>query len=156
MGAGKTLKVAGLLLFMLGASTTVSGPDVAPDGIVALIEVELQELAVNTESLSMTMLLPWEAPKPEPSTDTSYPGTPEVGQTLLMMGGWDVEEVTETPSNVALTILLFAPLLVLTARPMYTFVAMLIVWVVPTCVQVNPSSELYALNVLPLRTTFTQ
>jgi len=47
-------------------------------------------------------------------------------------------------------------LLLLTARPMYTFWAMEMVWVVPTCVQFTPSGEAYPLKLLPLRTSFTQ
>lgn len=44
----------------------------------------------------------------------------------------------------------------LTARPTYTFCAMLIVWVVPICVQFTPSGEPKLLKLLPLRDTFTQ
>src|SRR5262249_58846368 len=46
--------------------------------------------------------------------------------------------------------------LALTARPMYTFCAMLMVRLDPTCAQFTPSDDAYPLNVLPLRTSFTQ
>lgn len=47
-------------------------------------------------------------------------------------------------------------LLALTANPMYTLCAMLMVCVVPTCTQLTPSPEMYPLKLLPLRTSFTQ
>jgi Tfp pilus assembly protein PilZ len=55
--------------------------------------------------------------------------------------------------TVAEAVLLLLPL---TARPMYTFWAMLMVWVAPTCTQFTPSAEVYPLKVLPLRTSLTQ
>jgi hypothetical protein len=39
---------------------------------------------------------------------------------------------------------------------MYTFCAMLTVTLVPDCTQFTPSVEEYPVNVLPLRTNFTQ
>jgi len=60
----------------------------------------------------------------------------------------------ETLSKVAVARLEVLPLL--TAKPMYTFCAMGIVRLLPNCTQVTPSSELYPLKLLPLRTTFTQ
>ena len=71
-----------------------------------------------------------------------------------MTGAGAAAEFTRTLSKVAVasTELLLA----LTAKPMYTFCAMLMVWVVPTCTQFNPSVETYPLKVLPLRTNFTQ
>jgi len=47
-------------------------------------------------------------------------------------------------------------LLALSANPMYTLCAMLIVCVVPTCTQLTPSAEMYPLKLLPLLTNFTQ
>lgn len=44
----------------------------------------------------------------------------------------------------------------LTASPMYTFVAMLTVWLVPNCAQFTPSAELYRLNTFPLLTSLIQ
>jgi hypothetical protein len=67
-----------------------------------------------------------------------------------------VLEVTETLSKVTDTSRLLLLLALLTASPMYTFVAMLIDWLDPTCVHVTPSGEMDALNVLPFRTIFTQ
>ena len=85
---------------------------------------------------------------------TCVPGNPDVTETELMTGAGAAPEFTEMLSNVAVarTELLLA----LTAKPMYTFWAMLMVWVVPTCTQFTPSVEAYPLKVLPLRTNFTQ
>jgi hypothetical protein len=65
-----TVKSTGLLSFMLGPTETSSGPDVAPAGMVVMIEVLLQELTVIGELFSNTKLLPSEAPKPEPVIST--------------------------------------------------------------------------------------
>jgi hypothetical protein len=62
----------GLLLFMLGATETTKGPEVAPVGMVMVIDVPLQELMlmVNGAPFSVTMLLPCAAPKPVPEITT--------------------------------------------------------------------------------------
>jgi len=44
----------------------------------------------------------------------------------------------------------------LTARPTYTFCAIVIVWVVPTWFQYTPSTETYPVKLFPLRVSFTQ
>jgi hypothetical protein len=64
------VNVTGLLLFMLGATDTARGPEVAPEGIVIVNEVGLQELIVTSPSFSVTMLLPWGVPKPVPVITT--------------------------------------------------------------------------------------
>ena len=71
-----------------------------------------------------------------------------------MFGDGAAADEIATLSNVAVasTELLLA----LTAKPMYTSWAMLMVCVVPTCIQFTPSVETYPLKVLPLRTNFTQ
>ncbi len=71
-----------------------------------------------------------------------------------MLGAGAAGEEIDTLSNVAVasTVLLSA----VTAKPMYTFCAMLMVWAVPTGTQFNPSGETYPLKVFPLRTNFTQ
>jgi len=48
-------------------------------------------------------------------------------------------EFTETLSKVAVAKLVFTSLL--SARPMYTFCDMLIVWLPPTCTQFTPSGD---------------
>src|SRR5713226_3075733 len=62
--------------------------------------------------------------------------------------------VTDTLSKVAVASEEVVRLL--TARPTYTFCAMLTVWLVPNCTQVTPSGEPYMLNTFPLRASFIQ
>lgn len=150
------MSVAGLLLFMVGPRSTVRGPDVAPLGMVAVIEFGLQEFTVITLSFKTTRLFPWEAPKPDPNTDMSYPGSPDAGQMLLMAGGEDAAEETETLSIVAVTRVQLQESALDTAKPMYTFVAMLMACVSPTCVHAIPSAEIKEVNTLPARVTFIQ
>ena len=57
-GAAETVKAIGLLQFMLGATHTASGPEVAPEGIVMVMEVAFQELMVTGTPLRATRLLP--------------------------------------------------------------------------------------------------
>jgi hypothetical protein len=77
-----------------------------------------------------------------------------VAVTLVITGAGAVAEFTDTLSNVAVASVVVLPLF--TASPTSTFAAMLIVWLAPSCTQVTPSNDVYALNVLPLRLTFTQ
>jgi len=71
------------------------------------------------------------------------------------MIGAGVEPVEiDTLSNVAVS--RAELLLALTANPMNTLAAMLMVCVVLTCVQFTPLGEAYPLKLLPLRTSFTQ
>jgi hypothetical protein len=71
-----------------------------------------------------------------------------------MVGAGLGSELTDTLSNVAVAKLEVLPLV--TAKPTYTFCAILIVWLVPNCVQFTPSMETKLLNVFPLRTICTQ
>ena len=63
-------------------------------------------------------------------------------------------EVRDTLSNVAVA--KEAVVRLLTASPMYTFTAMLTVWLVPNCAQFTPSADPYTLNTFPLLTSFIQ
>jgi hypothetical protein len=60
------VKNTGLLSFMLGATDTTKGPEVAPAGMVMLMFVALQALMVTGVPFSNTTLLPCGAPKFEP------------------------------------------------------------------------------------------
>lgn len=60
------MKNTGLLSSMAGATETTRYPDVAPDGIVMLIDEALHELIVTAVALSVTTLVVCDAPKPEP------------------------------------------------------------------------------------------
>jgi len=97
------VKVIGLLLFMLGATETAKGPEVAPDGIVMVIDVSLQELIVTNTPFSSTALLPCDAPNPLPVITTGLPIDPVVLETLLMVGAGAPLVLRETLSRVAVS-----------------------------------------------------
>ena len=65
-----TVNVTGLLLFMLGATNTANGPEVAPAGIVMLIDVALHELMLTGMPFNITPLLPCVAANPVPVITT--------------------------------------------------------------------------------------
>jgi len=50
------VNVTGLLAFMLGAEETTKGPEVAPDGIVMVMDELVQALMVTSAPFSVTML----------------------------------------------------------------------------------------------------
>jgi hypothetical protein len=89
-----------LLLFMLGATETKSGPVVAPVGIVITIPVSVHELTVIKDPLSVTRLPPCRTPKAEPVIRTSFPTEVVVAERLVMAGPGDAAELIETLSNV--------------------------------------------------------
>src|ERR1700747_755909 len=62
--------------------------------------------------------------------------------------------VRETLSKVAVA--KEETLRLLTARPTYTFCAMVTVWLAPNCVQVVPLVELNMVHTFPVRTSFSQ
>ena|SRR5690242_19613446 len=104
-----------LLLFMLGATETRSGPVVAPDGMVMVSDVALQELMVTGAPFSSTVLPDCVPPKPVPAITTWLPTDPVVAETPVIAGAGDCAELTETLSNVAVAV--DAVLRLLTARP---------------------------------------
>src|SRR5215467_7355676 len=134
-----TVNVSGLLQFMVGATQTTKGPEVAAVGTLTVIEVELQEFTVAAVPFRRTTLLPC-GPKPEPEMTTCVPMFPEVGEILVIEGAGAAAELMETLSKEAeaRTELLLA----LEANPMYTLCAMLMVCVEPTCTQFTPSAEM--------------
>jgi hypothetical protein len=101
-----------LLSFILGATETTIRPDVAPDGIVAVIDVSLQEMMINAKPLSIATLPSWEVPNPVPEIVTWLPTDPVVAEIPLMTGGVDEAEVIETLSNVAVASAELVPLAV--------------------------------------------
>ena len=149
-----TVNVTALLLFMLGATETDNGPEVAPGGIVIVIDVALQVFTVTSPLFSVTRLPPCDPPNALPVITTWLPTGPVLAETLVITGAGAAAVLVDTLSNVAVA---SAELLSLfTTNPRYTFCPMLIVWLAPTCVQFTPSNDAYPLNVLPLRTSFTQ
>jgi hypothetical protein len=98
VGGGVTAKETGLLLFMLGATETTIGPEVAPKGTVIVIELALQLFMVTGTPFSVTVLLPCEDPKAVPDINTWVPTDPDVGEMLLMNGEGLAAVLTETLS----------------------------------------------------------
>ena len=119
------MKVTGLLAFMLGATETTNGPEVAPDGTLVLMVLLLQPLMVASEPFNVTVLVPCVAPKPLPDITIGFPIVPVVAETVLIAGAATEAKFTDTLSNVAVARLAVFPLL--TPRPTYTVCPMLIV-----------------------------
>jgi hypothetical protein len=125
---------------MLGATETTMYPDVAPVGIVVVMDVPLHELIVTGTSFNNTTLLLCVVPNPEPEITTWLPIDPVVAETLVITGAGAAVELIDTLSNVA--VVRWDVLSELTANPMYTFDPMLIVCDEPTWVQFTPSGAM--------------
>jgi len=57
-GCEVTIKMMGLLSSMFGATETTNGPEVAPDGIVMMMDVLVQKPTVTGALFSVTKLAP--------------------------------------------------------------------------------------------------
>jgi hypothetical protein len=99
-GVDVTVNSTGLLSFIPGATETTSGPEVAPLGIVMVMEVALHELIVTSTPFKRTTPLPGEAPKFDPLITTWLPIDPVVAETLVMTGAGFAVELIDTLSNV--------------------------------------------------------
>ena len=129
----------GLLSFMLGATETSNSPEVAPEGIVTLIDVLLHELIIIGVAFRVTTLPACVAPKLEPVITTVLPIAPVVAETLLITGAGAADELTDTLSKVAVaSVDELVPLD--STNPTYTLGDMFTVWA-PTSVQLVPSGE---------------
>jgi hypothetical protein len=133
------VNVTGLLSFMLGATDTTKGPDVAPPGIVMLIDVAPHVLTVTPAPFSRTTLFPCDAPNPVPEITTWLPIDPFVADTLLITGAGADAELIDTLSKAAVANAEVLPLV--TAKPTFTLCAIVIVWLAPSCVQFTPSDD---------------
>src|SRR5271169_5406743 len=122
---------------MLGATDTISGPDVAPTGIVNTIPVSLHALTVIGVLFRSTILPPCVAPKLLPVISTWLPTEAVVGNKPVIAGAGVVVELIDTLSNVAGSRVPIP----LTAIPMYTVCAIGTVTLAPICVQFTPSGE---------------
>jgi len=111
---------------MLGATETTKYPDVDPAGIVMTIEVALHELTVTGTSFNSTSPA---FPNPEPEIAIWLPIEPVVADTLVIAGAGVDSELTETLSKVPVPRV--DVIWLLTAIPMYTSVAIEIVWLDP-------------------------
>jgi hypothetical protein len=73
---------------MFEATDTSKGPELAPTGMVMLIDVPLQLLMVTAAPFSSTALPPCVAPKPVPEITTWLPGSCEANANKrLFFGG---------------------------------------------------------------------
>src|SRR2546428_501718 len=86
---------------MLGAMVTSNGPEVAPTGIVMLIDVPLQVYTVTAAPFSNTALPPCKAPNPVPEITSSLPLDPAGAETEAMTRAGAAAEVSATLSHVA-------------------------------------------------------
>src|ERR1700683_4964213 len=105
------VKNMALLLTMPGPTSTLKSPELAPAGIVMVIDVALHELTVTDISLSSTRLLPCEAPNPEPEITTWLPAVPVVADRLVITGTEFVGVLIDTLSNEAVYAIVVLPLL---------------------------------------------
>jgi len=128
---------------MVGLVTTSSRPDAAPVGITTLIAVLLHEVIVTGLPFRRTTLPPCEVPKFEPliSTESTYRASRR-GNVGNDGSRAEVRRIT-TLSRIAVA-RFDDPLL--TANPMSTPWAMLIVVLDPHCVQLIPSADTYELK----------
>ena len=85
VGVGSTVNDTPLLALFETVTTTL--PVVAPVGIVTTMLVELQLVAVAVVPLNLTVLEPWEFPKPEPAIVTLAPTAPLLGVSGGVMVG---------------------------------------------------------------------
>ena len=139
---------------MLGATDTSNGPDVAPAGIVIVMDVPLQVFTVTAAPFSSTALPPCGVPNPVPEITTWLPIDPVVAEIAVITGAGAAAELTDTLSNVAVANEDVVRLL--TASPTYTLCAMLTVWLAPCCTQFTPSADPYMLNTFPLLASLIQ
>jgi len=76
-----------MLLLATPPTVTTTFPVVAPTGTGATMLDALQLVGVATVPLNVTVLLPCVDPKLVPVTVTAVPTGPELGLTLVMLGG---------------------------------------------------------------------
>ena len=110
---------------MSGATVTSNGPVVAPEGMVAVMEVLLHELIVRAVPLSVAVLLPCDTPKFDPKITTLEPTVPVVLERLAITGAGTEGVLIDTLSNV--TVASVEVLRLVAAKPIYTFCAIVMV-----------------------------
>ena len=104
---------------MAGPTDTTRYPDVAPAGIVIVIELALQELIVAATAFIRAWLLPCDAPNPDPEITIWLPTEAVVAETPVITGAGLDGVLIDTLSNVAVYVV--DVLWLVTPRPMYTF-----------------------------------
>ena len=86
------MKFTPLLLTPLACTTTF--PEVAPDGTVATMLVELQLVVLALVPLNLTVLVPCVEPKFVPVMVTEAPIAAEVGERLVILGAGTTVKLT--------------------------------------------------------------
>src|SRR5882762_6016848 len=99
-GCVVTAKFTGLLAFIVGATKTASNPDMAPVGIVKVMDVALHKAIVTGTPFSSTVLPFCEAPNPVPAICTSPPIDPVVSDRPEITGAGAAAELIDTLSKV--------------------------------------------------------
>lgn len=101
LGVGRTVKLSPLLATALTVTTTL--PVVAPAGTGTLIEALAQVVGVPGVPLNVTVLVPWEVPKPVPLIVTDVPTAPDVGVRLVMLSVAEahLEEIADKMTRTA-------------------------------------------------------
>jgi hypothetical protein len=109
LGVGSTVNEEPLLAIPLPVTTTF--PEVAPAGTVATIDVAPQlVIVVAAVPLNVAMLVPCVDPKLVPVIATDAPTAPDVGDTLVMLGGTvNATPLLATPLAVTITFPVVAP-----------------------------------------------
>ena len=74
-------------LLAIPPTVTTTLPVVAPTGTGTAILVELQLVGVAVVPLTVTVLVPWDAPKFAPAIVTGVPTGPDAGLNEVMLGG---------------------------------------------------------------------
>jgi hypothetical protein len=110
VGAGRTVKLTPLLSTPLARTTRF--PVVAPTGTAAAILVALHVVTVAVVPLSLTVLVPWVAPKAAPAIVTDAPTTPDEGVSVVMLGAGTTVKLVPllgTPATATTTLPVAAP-----------------------------------------------
>ena len=109
------MKITGLLSFMLGATETTNGPEVAPAGMVMLMDASAPGVDGHRSSVQQHDAASLGRAKIQAIDRDLTPDGSGVAETLVITGAGAAVEFTETLSNVAVVKAVVLPLF--TARP---------------------------------------
>ncbi len=112
LGGGGDVTVKATPLLGVPFTVTTTGPVVAPAGTGATMLVALQAVGAAAVPLNWTVLAPCDAPKLLPAIVTDVPTAPDVGLTLVILGGVVTAKVTpllDVPFTVTTTGPVVAP-----------------------------------------------
>ena len=95
----EALTVNERLLLATPPTVTTTGPVVAPPGTGTTTLVALQLVGVAVVPLNLTVLVPFDAPKPEPAIVTEVPIAPDGGDKLVRTGAAGGATVRSTEAS---------------------------------------------------------